>query len=657
MGLHKPFDRPMFLVNGSVLTKGGSLDLNRGQVGIFDTQNVSKDGLVAVEAFNGFPKSRRFEIRYRQGEKQRGEGLSRSKDNKTFASYPFTVEDIISIKVETPKVLKATPDVVIVGYNGIDDTTSLRFRNGQSKSAMIQLSGEAIGHLGYPDAKVQIPMFFDAGSLYSDKCTTVDGCADGNCQKIVEQAIESFKQFKLRGGVSPERFVKITPIFNNRPVETEETYNFYELTLVDAGDAIALAAVREQYPGVVVERVKREGLTSVYQLLQLGTAPAPAAFVSSIPSYIKGCAACATGFTAAEGGYVYSFTIEDNGADKSATIQGLTNVVAGSVQKGKGQQDGVGVYTALFSKKISATDIAGALGTEPTLTVNYIGEALSVCNNATTSSTNWVKGKEVKLSTREFIIDLPDPKCDGVTDRLAELQAAYPNLEITKDTVTGGCQTRYKAKVKTNLRGEACDPIFLDMYKAEAPADFDGRAWRPVAVAGTPANKCGFKIEGKILEINPTECVIDEIRYSEDPIKIEVSGGWIGDVREGIGRISDDPFHVEYLSYASKRDKVGYSLRGYEREGIAYFGGGIAETKSNQEKFLQGVESNINYNAQYIDYAITIRRNQFSQGMGGTHSANNTFHIMVEAGKQQKVEKLLNNLAAQAGIDGVRALG
>ena len=111
------------------------------------------------------------------------------------------------------------------------------------------------------------------------------------------------------------------------------------------------------------------------------------------------------------------------------------------------------------------------------------------------------------------------------------------------------------------------------------------------------------------------------------------------------------------MSYASKRDKVGYSLRGYEREGIAYFGGGIAEAKSNQEKFLQGVESNINYNAQYIDYAITIRRNQFSQGMGGTHSANNTFHIMVEAGKQQKVEKLLNNLAAQAGIDGVRALG
>ena len=103
---------------------------------------------------------------------------------------------------------------------------------------------------------------------------------------------------------------------------------------------------------------------------------------------------------------------------------------------------------------------------------------------------------------------------------MAELQAAYPNLEITKDTVTGGCQTRYKAKVKTNLRGEACDPIFLDMYKAEAPADFDGRAWRPVAVAGTPANKCGFKIEGKILEINPTECVIDEIRYSEDPINI-----------------------------------------------------------------------------------------------------------------------------------------
>ena len=51
MGLHKSFDRQFVLVGGAVMTNGGSLDLSRGEIGIFDTDNVTENGAIAVSSF------------------------------------------------------------------------------------------------------------------------------------------------------------------------------------------------------------------------------------------------------------------------------------------------------------------------------------------------------------------------------------------------------------------------------------------------------------------------------------------------------------------------------------------------------------------------------------------------------------------------------
>lgn len=655
MGLHKSFDRQFVLVGGAVMTNGGSLDLSRGEIGIFDTSNVTENGASAVASFKGMPKTKLFEFRYRETDDVTS---SRSKSSKTYKSFPFSLEDVMEIRVSTPKNTEASVDEVVVGWNGIDKSTALKFRIGDKKNASVELSGEAIGMLGYPNATVTVPMFFDAGDLTNEPCVEEDPCAPVDCTKVVERAIEGFKQFKLRGGVAVTDYVEITPIRSCAPTETEISSRFYELTLCDTGDASALSLIRQQYPGVHIERIARSGAFSTYQLLQLSSAAAPAAYRQTLPSLIKGCKDCPTGYTATKGGLVYAIAIEDDGADLTSVVEGLPNYVADTAQKADGQEYGVGFYTVVLSKKLTAAQITTFVTANPTATLELIGTVEAVCNNATVTTVAWVQGGEIKQTERSFYIDLPDTNCDGLTNRLAELQAAYPTLVVELEGTTGGCQTRYKTKVKTNFRGVVCDPIFLDAYSAEAPLPYDGREWKAVEAVATGTNcLCGFKLKGKLMQIFPTECVIDEVDFVEDSVKIRVSGGWISDIREGIGRIEDTPFHVEYLSYAKKRTHMGYGLKNFENQSRTYFSGDVNFRKTNLNKFINGVDSNINYESQYVDYAVLLRRDKFSQGMSQKHNSHTTFHIQVEVGRHQLIESVLNSLAAQAGINGVKAFG
>lgn len=656
MGLHKSFDRQFVLLGGAVKVNGGSLDLSRGEVGFFDTENVTENGATAISSFKGMPQSQAFEIRYRETDDA---GISRSKSSKTFKSFPFSLEDVLELRVSTPKITEATVDEVVVGWNGIDDSTALSFRRGESKNATIELSGEAIGYLGYPDAKVQIPMFFDAGSRYLGDCDAeADFCAPLECTKIVENAIDVVKQFKLRGGVPVTDYMEISPIRSCAPVEVETTDTFYSLTLCDVGDDSALALVRQQYPNARVERTNRVGAISTYELLQPTLSAAPVAFNQTLPSIIKGCKDCPTGYVATSEGYVYVITLEDAGIDKTSLVEALPNLVADSVIKADGQVAGQGFYTVVLSKKLTKAQVATFVDTNDTATVDYISSVEALCTNATITTTAWVIGSTLTLSKRDFYIDLPDTNCDGLSNRLAELQSAYPTLTVELEGTTGGCQTRYKTSVKTNRRGEVCDPIFLDSYSAEAPLPYENRMWKAVEVENAGEDcLCGFKVKGKLLQIFPTECVIDDIAFVEDSVKIRVSGGWISDIREGIGAIEDNPFNVEQITYASKRTHMGYALRNFEKQSRTHFSGDVNSSRGNIEKFIRGVESNLNYEAQYVDYSLLLRRQGFSQGMGQMSNAHTTFHFQVEVGRQGAIEAVLNSLAAQAGKSGVKAFG
>ena len=652
MGLHKPFDRSFFVIGGKVMTSGGSLQLAKGQFGIFDTTKASPNGLEAVSSFKGKPKNTKYEIKVGKTDVP----VTRSQSNKSYSSFPFKVSDVIDYKVSAPKRKEQEVDKVVVGYNGIDPNTAIKFTPGTHYNMVVRLSGESIGMLGYKNSYVDINVPIEAKECPpNDSCATCDICDEVEALPIVVEAIDFLKGYKLRGGVPVSEFIDVTPVkeCTTSPALTEIPYKFMELTIDDLGDDSALAIVQAQYPNTKVVRVNRIGTKSVYQVV-IPDSDSIADFQPKIGSLIKGCETCPSGYTATNEGYVYAITLEDNGQDKTSDVQSLPNAVAGTAEKAETQNDGVGFYTVVLSQKLSDSDLNAFVTANPTATVSFVSEVGALCDpNSQPASVAWTQGDSCNVVALEYKITLPDNTCGQ--DRLAELQAAYPDMGIQLEGTTGGCQTVYKGTVNSELVCDECNDIFKDYFHAKAPDAYDGVEWEQITdTLGTDC-KVGILLKGKITEVHPDEHLIGELGFIDTSVNIQVSGGFISEVRATDNQV-DAPFAVTYLSKAKTRHNLGGNLQDFEESSTTFFTGSQSH-KDYVAKMLTGQTTNINYNAQYVDYALTVKRPYFSQGFAGTETDYITYHVFVEVGLHEEVEGLLNELASAAGLESVKAYG
>ena len=62
-GLHSPFSRHLFTLNGNVLASGGAKNLAKGQFTIVKSGVASANGAVVVSDFAGLPDSTVYEMR------------------------------------------------------------------------------------------------------------------------------------------------------------------------------------------------------------------------------------------------------------------------------------------------------------------------------------------------------------------------------------------------------------------------------------------------------------------------------------------------------------------------------------------------------------------------------------------------------------------
>jgi len=85
MGLHKPFDRDLYTIGGAIMKEGYSLNLAKGQFGIFDDSKTSKDGTKAVSSFLGKPKNTTYKLKLGKTDLK----VTRSQSNKNYFSFPF----------------------------------------------------------------------------------------------------------------------------------------------------------------------------------------------------------------------------------------------------------------------------------------------------------------------------------------------------------------------------------------------------------------------------------------------------------------------------------------------------------------------------------------------------------------------------------------
>lgn len=737
MGLHKPFDRHFITIGGQVMTEGSSLGLTRGVVGLFEAEKATKDGLPSVQSLEGKGRDTKYVLKMGNSY----DNVTRSYSNKSQSSIPFRLDQVVAVRASAPDSDEMTVDEVTLGYNGVDEKTGIKFSKGDRKAIFIELCGDYISYLGYPGGKVTVEYVMEADKCNPfEECIDCDNCDTVNCAPIILNAIEFLQDFELRGGVKMSEAVEITPVksCDTAPTVVETPWDFYQMSVSDMGDNVALAMVKAQYPGKRVIRKNRDGITSTYEIVAPQGTVLPT-YKQSISSLLKDCEDCPSGYTEVEGGVLYAITLEDNGVDETATVQGVTGAVAGSAIK-YGQVNGVGYYSVLFTEEPDFASLLAEM-TELAATITKVGETASICTNGTITQAAWAVTGTCTVSEESYKITVPDNNCGQ--SRLEELQGYYPDNEVftsgtfetvvalsgtsgtatllgetltfntdlattasdfvtasaasiltatgltvtasgdtivatgelkdkiaisvsspsanlagvatTIDTpVAGGCQTEYVTTQITNMVCNECDDIYKDFYRSEAPAPFEGAEWTKVDTSGQYTNCiCGIRFKGKKMELHPDDVFLDHFEHLESSVQIQVSGGYITEQREGVGRIIDEPMAVTYLSRFKPRTHVGGNMRDLERKANWYFN---LEERSEDlvKRRLVGGETVLDSNTQYADFVIEVRDQGYSQSMGSS-GLNTTiaYHILAPFGKHQKVQDLVNLIAGGAGLSAV----
>jgi hypothetical protein len=258
MASHAP-QTILFVTNeGLVMNNGYSTRLAKGQFGIVDKgATPSALGMAVVNTFPATPKDRLFELKL---------GIApltptRSQSNKAYSSMPFKLSEIVDIRVNAPK-LGVSVDEFIIGYDGINNDTAIVLSNGDNEVIDITLSGDAIGMLGYPEAKVTVKLYLEAPNT-----------GTFTMHEIVEKGVERLKEITLVGGVPITEYIDITPVnsTNVTTVAIGNEFSFFSLTVQDTGNSSALALVQAQYPAHLVKRESYAGGASTYVILAPAT--------------------------------------------------------------------------------------------------------------------------------------------------------------------------------------------------------------------------------------------------------------------------------------------------------------------------------------------------------------------------------------------------
>ena len=425
--INKIKDQYFILNEGNVMTSGNSLNLAKGQMGVFDPNKPSVNGLPAVNSFTNVPKDKDYIIQVGISNNNSG----RTESNKSERTWPFKINEIKGLRASAPNAAEKVVDELVIGYNGIDSATAIQFHKGERKSIFVRLSGEMIGALGYPNNYVDIEYVMEADRCVSDDCTDsdCDGCTEVNCAPIIIDAVEYFKNYDLGGGYKAGDVVEFSPVksCSAAPTYMEEDYTYWTLSVTDTGDSNALALVQAQYPGYTVNRKSRTGVTSVYEMLVPAADADPSDYTINIASILKGCDDCPSGYTAGGGGILYAVSIEDNGTDVSTTVDNLPGYVSGTVTK-QGQNFGTGFYTAVVDDELTTAEIASFVSSNPSAIVQKVSDVSEFCAPDSEDTAAWVSGETCQLATDVYEITVGDNECGK--SRLAELNETYPELTV-----------------------------------------------------------------------------------------------------------------------------------------------------------------------------------------------------------------------------------
>jgi hypothetical protein len=423
--VHASISKPQ--VVSSVLTSGFAGKLAKGQLAVVKDKAVKGQGLQVVSDFSGMNKKDRIQIRIGEATTPTGQ---RTKEVASKSTGWFALENILEITSHIPSQTKVVTDYLEVGYDGINEDTALFIPEGKSATIDIMIYGEVasffFGQTEYLITK----------EVYRPEGTTM--------QEVVRKVVKELREERVPSATGwasvtdqLSQFLEIGVIDSTNDPLSGTSWTFSSINVVDAGDSNDLATIQAQYPSYKVAITKRENGVTTYTILHPTSVSLSNASIVTVDSENKGCEDCPATYSLIEGGVVYSISLEDDGSNQEALVDNVAGYVANSVSK-VGNANGVGTYLVVVDNDLTDAEKATFLAQNAitgTASFTRLGLVEDVCFKTATTSYTWVAGESCKAGVKQFSIVLPDNDCGE--SRLAELQAAYPDLVIEAGVPTG----------------------------------------------------------------------------------------------------------------------------------------------------------------------------------------------------------------------------
>lgn len=542
--------------------------------------------------------------------------------------YSKIIKGKLIKRVRSKKAQRGQTPVYTVGWSGdVADTNTLFANQGEAKSLFIKLSGTIIDRLY--DKQGIIKEFVTTPPCISD---CAEPCGTIDCKDIANQLVEQIntdKDFK--------KFIRAKALIDcsgSPSFPTESCYKF-TLSVCDTGDAAALGMVQAQYPNEHVVMISRSGSTTTYGVVK-DSDSAPANFTST-GVFITDCTDCPSGYTFSEEAKVFQVvtaTTVDSSAVAS-TFSGELTVTAVSTNPSQN------VFMVTFPMSADSASVIST-GENAGYVVTFIGNHSAICTQSTPSTTSWVSAGTLEKQGRSYRLTIADSVCG--TNRLSDIQAAYPDLVISLVDAGGSCVHTYETTVFSNCYEVGCA---IEMITFNKPAMFEGAEWIEVIPTDTTTGcRCGIQLETAFFNINTNECTFDYFPYENDIVHIQISnynpdfnaspceGEWA--VKQ-IRQVQFPQGHGAYIQHLEKESKQ-YDQRFRSFDPVV--------------REVQGYSLQADPNKFYDQYVIEYDTKYFTSG-GWSESYTQSIHLnfFVPEGTGAALELALNSYITSAGID------
>jgi hypothetical protein len=434
---HGAITKPVVVT--SLLTSGYTGNLAKGQLAVVKNKAIKGLGAEVISDFAGM--TAKDLISFKVGEVTTPSNL-RIKEVSSKSTGYFPIGSIVDIKAYAPSHVTLKVDNLEVGYDGINADTALFIPEGKSAAMDIMVYGQVAS------------MFFGRESYLIQK--RVSRRVGETMQKVIRRVVKELNDDLIptaSGWASTEdklsKFLEIGVIDSEATQAVGVNSIFSTISIKDNGDSNDLGDIQAQYPLFKVVKTDRQNGVTTYTILRKVSDVLANYSKVSVDVIGKDCADCQAGYNLLEGGYVYHVSLEDDGTNSVATVQALPTAVASSAVK-FGNKDGKGTYSVVLNTQLTNAQRTTFLNANVTAELSIVGEIKDVCNFTGTESFVWVDGEICTAITKEFKIILKDNEC-GQT-RLAELQAAYPELTIVEGGLTG---VSTRAVTLTGASGDA----------------------------------------------------------------------------------------------------------------------------------------------------------------------------------------------------------